>query len=118
MCAGLSGIEAHVALVGEGVVTRDVLLTARGFTEEEWTAAERALLERGLLNEGGTLSDEGAALRAEVEAATDRAAAAPWSRLEATGCEALLEALAPLTGVRRPQWRRSPRSTRSGCRPD
>lgn len=97
LCAQLSGIEAHVTLVGAGVITREVLLASRGFTEEEWDAAERTLLDRGLLREDGTLSDAGSALRRDIEAATDRAAASPWSRLGEEGCEALLSTLAPLT---------------------
>jgi hypothetical protein len=97
VCAELSGIEAHVSLVGAGAITREVLRGARGFTEEEWDGAERALLDRGLLEEDRTLSEAGWALRRDVEAATDRAASAPWSRLGDEGCEELLTALAPLT---------------------
>jgi hypothetical protein len=97
VCAGLSGIEAHVTLVGAGVITREVLLGARGFTEEEWDATEHSLLERGLLVEDRTLSEAGEALRTEIEAATDRAAAAPWARLGDEGCGQLRTVLKPLT---------------------
>jgi len=97
VCAGLSGIEAHVSMVGTGAITREALRAARGFTEEEWDVAERALRDRGLLEEDGTLSGAGRALRIDVEAATDRASAAPWSRLGDEGCSELVSALAPLT---------------------
>ncbi len=97
ICAPLSGLEAHITLVGAGVISREVLQGARGFTDEEWDAAEEALLERGLLAEDRALSDEGWALRREVEASTDRVAAAPWARLGDEGCAELLSLLAPLT---------------------
>jgi hypothetical protein len=96
VCAGLSGIEAHVTMVGAGAVTREVLRAARGFTDDEWDDTERSLRDRGLLEEDGTLSDAGRALRGDVEAATDRAAAAPWSRIGDGGCEELVSVLAPL----------------------
>lgn len=96
ICAPLSGLEAHVTLVGAGVISREVLQGARGFTDEEWAAAEASLLERGLLAEDRTLSDDGWALRREVEASTDRVAAAPWARLGDEGCAELLSLLAPL----------------------
>jgi hypothetical protein len=95
--AGLSGLEAHVTMVGIGAVTRAVLQAARGFTDEEWEAAECALVDRGLLAEDGALSDAGATLRRAVESTTDRLAAAPWAALGDEGCEALTSAIAPLT---------------------
>ena len=69
VCAGLSGIEAHVTLVGAGVITREVLQGARGFTDEEWDAAERSLAERGLLAEDRTAHRRrrGAAPRGRVD---------------------------------------------------
>jgi len=73
-----------------------VLQPARGFSDEEWTDAERSLLERGLLLEDRRLSEAGQTLRREVEAATDDAAAAPWARLDDEGCRELTVLLAPL----------------------
>ena len=96
VCAELSGLEAHVTLVGTGAITRSVLQPARGFSDEEWTDAERSLLERGLLLEDRRLSEAGQTLRREVEAATDDAAAAPWARLDDEGCRELTVLLAPL----------------------
>jgi hypothetical protein len=97
VCAGLSGLEAHVTLVGSGVLTREVLQGARGFSDDEWAAAERTLLDRGLLEETGALTGAGRTLRRDVEATTDRAAAAPWAALGDQGCEELLSLLSPLT---------------------
>jgi hypothetical protein len=97
VCAELSGLEAHVSLVGTGAITRDVLQGARGFTDDEWDGAESSLLDRGLLSEDGELTDAGWELRRDVESTTDRAAAAPWLALGDEGCEELCSLLAPLT---------------------
>ena len=48
-----------MTLVATGVVTRDVLQPARGFTDEEWTGAERSLAERGILTDTGRLTELG-----------------------------------------------------------
>ena len=96
VCAGLSGLEAHVTLVGAGVVFRPVLQDARGFTDEEWQRAHDALEARGLIRADGSLADGGRELRREVELTTDRVALAPWARLGAARCEALCELVAPL----------------------
>jgi hypothetical protein len=95
--AGLSGLEAHLTLVGTGTISRAVLQGARGFADDEWDAAATALAARGLLAPDGTLTEDGRALRAEVEGATDRAALAPWARLGEDGCAALDGYLRPLT---------------------
>jgi hypothetical protein len=95
--AGLTGLEAHLTLVGAGTITREVLQPARGFTDDEWSAAAAALADRGLLEGDGALTAAGRALRADLEATTDRLAAEPWRRLGDDGCGSLLEQLAPLT---------------------
>ena len=98
VCAELGGLEAHVTLVGTGVITREVLQGARGFTDAEWVAAETSLLDRGLLGEDGSLTDAGMDLRREIESTTDRAAAAPWAALGGDRCEELVSLLSPVTG--------------------
>src|ERR1019366_5791980 len=81
VCAGLSGIEAHVTLVGAGVTYRSVLQEARGFTDDEWQHAHDGLVARGLIDHAGSLTDAGRELRREVEPTTDRGALRPWARL-------------------------------------
>ncbi|WP_290058084.1 SCO6745 family protein [Amycolatopsis solani] len=79
---GLSGVEAlvtHVA-TGRGFLTATAKLT-RGWSDEEWAAAEARLVERGLLDAESRLTDEGAALRDRVEVATEAAARGPWEHL-------------------------------------
>jgi len=87
--AGLDGCEAHISFVATGSVTRAVLQPARGWSDEEWEAAERALVNRGWVDadDPGRLTPMGAAARQQIEDATDRMAAEPWERIgdDATG---------------------------------
>ena len=82
VAAGLTGLEALVThtATGRGFVP-GFARASRGWTQEEWDAAAGALTERGLLDAGGALTAAGAALRADVEAETDRMAAGPWRQL-------------------------------------
>jgi hypothetical protein len=80
--AGLSGIEAlftHTK-TGNGFLT-EFAKSSRGWSEQEWEAAEAGLTARGLVGGDGALTEAGQALRARVEAETDRMAAAPWQHL-------------------------------------
>jgi len=78
------------------VVDAEQMRRARGWSEDDWASAERGLVDRGLLEPSGGLTEEGARLRREVEAVTDRLAMEPWDHLgdEATG--RLHELLDPL----------------------
>jgi hypothetical protein len=94
--AELSGLEAHLTLVGTGSIPRSVLQGARGFTDEEWDAAERGLIERGLLQEDHELSTTGRVLREDVEATTDRLASQPWTTLGDDRCSEIVELASPI----------------------
>jgi hypothetical protein len=94
--AGLDGCEAHLTLAGTGRVPGEVLRGARGWTEGDWHAAHGRLVARGLLDDDGALTPAGASLRAEVEAATDRAAAVPWSVLGDDERRRVCDVLGPL----------------------
>lgn len=88
---GLSGLEAGVSHVATGQVTREIIQGTRGWTDDEWNAAERRLRERGLLGDDGQLTGAGRELRASVETATDRLAVGPVDRLGAPGVEEAVE---------------------------
>jgi hypothetical protein len=94
---GLDGAQAHVSLAATGAVPRTVLQPNRGWTDQEWTDAERALADRGWLDGHGRLTGAGTSGRAAIEAATDRLASDPWRRLGPTDTQALVDALVPLT---------------------
>ena len=46
----------------------------RGWTDQEWSAAEEGLVARGVLSRDGSLTDAGHTLRDSIEADTDRLA--------------------------------------------
>ncbi|WP_030600470.1 SCO6745 family protein [Streptomyces fulvoviolaceus] len=92
MAAGLDGLEALVthAATGRGMTPKWVSVT-RGWTREEWEAAAGRLRERGLLDADGELTEQGAALREEIERETDTLDRAPYEHLGADGVARLTE---------------------------
>ena len=78
---GLSGLEALVThtLTGRGF-TRAAAQATRGWSDEEWAAAETRLADRGLVADGA-LTEAGVALRAAIERDTDELSAAPFAQL-------------------------------------
>ena len=79
--AGLSGLEALITHTATGRGFRpEIAKLTRGWSEEEWGAAEARLADRGLLA-GSGLAPDGEALRARIEAETDELSAAPWQHL-------------------------------------
>lgn len=82
VAAGISGLDALVThcATGRGFTVPAAQLS-RGWSEQEWAAAEDGLRERGMLDADGGLTDAGVALRTEVEDVTTRTAAAPWEHL-------------------------------------
>ncbi|MFJ4964532.1 hypothetical protein ACIP6P_19145 [Streptomyces sp. NPDC088729] len=92
LAAGLDPVEALVShtATGKGMAQGWILAT-RGWRETDWEAASQRLRGRGLLEESGELTEAGAALRTELEEATDRMDAAPYEHLGAAGVERLTE---------------------------
>lgn len=84
---GFDGLEAHVLQAVAGGVPRETLQPNRGWTDDEWLAAEKRLRVRGVLD------DRGRAAKAAVEKRTDAAATRPY---EAIDSEHLCELLDPL----------------------
>lgn len=91
----IDGLEAHVLVVGSGRLPRELMQTARSWSDEEWVAAERRLTMRGLL-ESGSLTVAGEETRARIEEATDDLAVEPWHRLGEERTRRLAELLNPL----------------------
>ncbi|MFD4555094.1 hypothetical protein ACFWP5_12375 [Streptomyces sp. NPDC058469] len=92
MSAGLDGLEAVVThtATGKGMAPKWVFGT-RGWNQEEWDAASGRLRARGLLDGDGELTEAGVALRAGIEAETDRLDRAPYGHLGAEGVGRLTE---------------------------
>jgi hypothetical protein len=95
LASGLDGCET-LAWRASLDLDRTVLQASRGWTEEEWGAADRRLVERGWLTADGAPTAEGRQAQVAVEAATDRAAARPWQALPAGDMGRLVELLTPL----------------------
>jgi hypothetical protein len=91
----VSGLQAHVLAAAAGRSTREWLMRARGWADEEWDRAAAELTDRGWL-EDGALSAEGLAMTAAIEADTDRLALGPWRELGDVRCDRVAELLAPV----------------------
>ncbi|MEU2612913.1 hypothetical protein ABZ570_15240 [Micromonospora sp. NPDC007271] len=76
--------------------SREFHQLARGWTDEEWAAAEQRLVENGWLTAEHTPTEHGRAAFRVVEEATDRAALGPWRALGAERTERLRELLDPI----------------------
>lgn len=94
---GLSGLEAGLTHVATGQVTRELIQTSRGWTDQEWEQARRRLNARGLLDRDSRLTKSGGVLRREIESATDRLAADPVTRLGASGVDEAVALATPLS---------------------
>ncbi|WP_441249243.1 SCO6745 family protein [Kitasatospora sp. McL0602] len=90
--AGLDGIEALVSHTATGTAWKPHFLRAtRGWTVQDWAAAQGRLRERGLLDEDGELTAVGMELRRELEAETDRLGLAPYAHLGADATKRLTD---------------------------
>lgn len=90
--AGLDGLEALITHTATGKgFTPEFAQQSRGWTEQEWDAAQERLRGRDLLDSDGHLTARGNDLRREVEATTDRLALAPYAHLGGPGVERLTE---------------------------
>jgi hypothetical protein len=98
LAAGLDGCQAHITLVATGYMTVESIKSFRGWSDEEWGAAEEDLRTRGLMDRGGRLTDDGVALRAEVERVTDERGLPPLFRDEPVKATTLLHLMEPLVG--------------------
>ncbi|GIF14313.1 SCO6745 family protein [Actinoplanes teichomyceticus] len=98
LAAGLSGLESIVLHAASGQIDRRFLQATRGWARDDWAATAGRLRERGLMT-GDELSDEGRALRAELEATTDRLAEPAYRELGEAGCVRLAALTRPLSRI-------------------
>ncbi len=114
VAADIDGCESVVLRVGVDLATgggghvapsasREWIQAARGWTDEEWTAAAGRLTGRGLLKDAAQhispATDDGITLHRRIEETTDRAAARPWARLGAERTTELARMLAPVSAA-------------------
>ena len=93
--ADIDGCEAVVLRCAMDI-SRDLMQPVRGWTDEQWGAAGARLIERGLVDEDGAVTDAGRVVHDAVEAATDQAAARTWRRIGAVGLAEVADVLLPL----------------------
>ena len=94
---GVDGLAALVLQVAAGKGVDAVTLRHfRGWTDEEWAAAEDRLRQRGWLDDDGGLTTQGQQLLGAVERHTDSISAEPWERMDEATRERFFSLLAPL----------------------
>jgi hypothetical protein len=73
---GISGLEAHLLQVADGRFPESVIRPVRGWSEEEWADAARALQSRGLLTADTvpSLTPHGQTVLTAIESRTDERA--------------------------------------------
>ena len=93
VAAGLSGLQAHHLQVARGRLPAEQLRGVRGWSPDEWSAAETTLQDRGLLQDGH-LTPFGQVTLTEIEDQTDDAS---WAGcLHALGKDGVDEVIALL----------------------
>ncbi|MFL6163337.1 MAG: SCO6745 family protein [Jatrophihabitantaceae bacterium] len=95
----LGPLAAHLIKLAAGESDEQLLRIGRGFTDGDWTAGRRALLDRGLLDEAGRLTEAGEREHQLVEELTDTASERPWQALGEPDSLRLLALLRPLAGT-------------------
>ena len=90
---GLDGLDALVTAAGAGKAPAELLRTARGWSADEWAAANDRLRERGLVSATGELTAVGQRIRDSLEVRTDALALAPWEHLGEQRTQRLLDRL-------------------------
>jgi hypothetical protein len=96
--AGLDPCETLVIFGADHGLDPEYLGTAaRGWSQGEWQAARDRLTERGLVDAGGAITEEGRALRRWVEERTDSSAAVPWQVIGAEATARAAELLTPIS---------------------
>jgi hypothetical protein len=95
LAAGIDGCESLVLRAGQDL-PREMLQAGRGWPDEEWSAAADRLGQRGWLSADGRATAAGVAVYQEVEAVTDRLAAAPWEALGDAATHRLAQLLRPV----------------------
>ena len=76
----IDGCEANVLMAAEGRFDAAFQRTFRGWSEEDWKAAENRMRDRELIDDEG-LTERGTAIRASIERQTDVLSSQPWEAL-------------------------------------
>ncbi|GHO58750.1 SCO6745 family protein [Ktedonobacter robiniae] len=94
---GVDGCEAHVLQGSVGNIARESIQPHRGWSDEDWQAAEHRMRRRGLLDKEGRATASGKALHRAIEDRTDWLALPPWQHLGEEKYKRLIELVRPLS---------------------
>jgi hypothetical protein len=99
MTSDLTGLQAMVLHIASGETDGGFLYATRGWRRPQWAEATDTVRARGLVEgaERPALTEAGRALRAEIEAATDRLALPAYAALGEDGMLRLAELTRPLS---------------------
>jgi hypothetical protein len=99
VAANIGPLEVLALRCGMGHLSWAILQPARGWTDDQWSAAQARLLARGWLDADGTATRVGAEAFAAAEAATNVAAEAPWTALGAASVRRAKDLLGPMAAA-------------------
>jgi hypothetical protein len=95
----ISPVSAHLIKVAAGESDPELLRIGRGFADADWASGRAELIERGLLDDAGELTEAGRREHGLIEELTDAASEQPWQALGEAGSTRLLTLLRPLAGA-------------------
>ena len=96
--AGIGPCEVLALRCGMDL-SREVMQTVRGWTDDEWREAQAGLVSRGWLDSDGVATSAGEAAYRRVEDATDLAAGGPWRALGVETVRRAVETLRPIAAA-------------------
>lgn len=99
LTADLGPVEILTLRCGRGDLDRETMQNVRGWTDEDWSAAQARLVDRGLLEADGRPTAAGNERFLAAEEATNVGAEAPWTALTAAEAGRLQELLTPIAAV-------------------
>jgi helix-turn-helix protein len=93
---GLSGRESNVLHAAAGRVPKEMIMRSRDYDDEQWHHFQDRLVQRGLLDPSGGLTDSGRVLKQRIEDTTDELALSALDALDDAEIERLFIALTPI----------------------
>lgn len=99
----IAGLSTIVLRAGLDLDTSS-MKRARGWSDEAWDDEQNDLVDRGLLDSDGLITDAGRDAIARAEELTNRLAVAPWSGLSDARLVAVAQALEPFAAAAAPLY--------------
>ena len=96
VAAGITGRESNVLHVAAHRTTKEKVVSTRDYDDAEWAAVTAQLAERGLLTADGALTEDGRALKDDIEHRTDAAALPTLDVFNDDEVETLFQVLTPI----------------------